>query len=118
MHLKHFLEPYNDANYSPEREATPSARIEFHGYLCASRHAGDPHYRAGLNGNIGLPDADLPDAFMNDALELADHLRTHFEGEEMGLDYGGMRLRATRLETSKGEIWAALRRLPAEPMGH
>jgi twitching motility protein PilT len=74
------------------------------------------HFRAGRGVDMALPDADLPEAFTEDALALADYLRVNFEGTEMGLNYDGMRLRATRLETAKGQVWAALRRLPALPL--
>ncbi|MGB9152189.1 MAG: ATPase, T2SS/T4P/T4SS family [Alphaproteobacteria bacterium] len=74
-----------------------------------------PHYRSGHGGVLDLPDADLPEKFIADAAELTDHLREHFKGIEAALNYKGMRLRATRLDTAKGEIWAALRRLPAHP---
>ncbi|MDE2029618.1 MAG: Flp pilus assembly complex ATPase component TadA [Alphaproteobacteria bacterium] len=73
------------------------------------------HYRAGRGGDIELPDADLPLDFTDDAAHLAAHLRQHFTGVEMGLHYDGMRLRAARLETANGEVWAALRRLPEHP---
>jgi len=75
-----------------------------------------PHYRAGLGGEITLPDMDLSEDFFDDAVHLTDYLRDHFTGVEMGLNYSGMRLRATRLETARGEVWAALRRLPAHPL--
>jgi len=73
-----------------------------------------PHYRAGPNGSL-IPDADLPETFFDDANALTDYLRDTFKGVEMALDFGGMRLRATRLETANGEIWACLRRLPDSP---
>jgi Tfp pilus assembly pilus retraction ATPase PilT len=74
------------------------------------------HYRSGRGGEINLPDADVPEAYEADAYNLADHLRETFTTAEMSLDYGGMRLRATRLETAKGEVWAAMRRLPSMPL--
>ena len=74
------------------------------------------HYRTGLGGTISLPDADLPPEFAEDAAQLTQHLRDHFSYEESALSYDGMRLRATRLETAKGEVWAALRRLPDHPI--
>jgi twitching motility protein PilT len=73
------------------------------------------HYRAGLGGAMELPDADLPEEFSADAAALADYLCDHFKGDESAVEYNGMRLRATRLETARGEVWAALRRLPARP---
>ena len=75
-----------------------------------------PHYRAGRGGTIDLPDADLPPEYLSAAEELTHYLRKNFNGVESAVDFGGMRLRATRLETAKGETWAALRRLPDKPM--
>ncbi|MDR3449055.1 MAG: ATPase, T2SS/T4P/T4SS family, partial [Alphaproteobacteria bacterium] len=42
--------------------------------------------------------------------------RDVFLTEEAGISWGGMRLRASRVETARGEVWAALRRLPAQPL--
>ncbi len=74
-----------------------------------------PHFRAGHGGALVLPDADLPEDYYYDAAGLIGHLRDNFKGVEAALDYNGMRLRATRLETARGEVWAALRRLPNRP---
>jgi twitching motility protein PilT len=74
-----------------------------------------PHFRAGRGGAIELPDADLPEEFREDAALLANHLREYFTGNESAITYRDMRMRATRLETAQGEVWAALRRLPCRP---
>ncbi|MDR3425151.1 MAG: ATPase, T2SS/T4P/T4SS family [Alphaproteobacteria bacterium] len=74
------------------------------------------HYRAGRGGVIDLPDADLPPEYSADAEALVDHLREHFDGVEAAVDFGGMRMRATRLESARGDVWAALRRLPDRPL--
>jgi twitching motility protein PilT len=73
------------------------------------------HYRGGHGGDMELPDTDVPLVYADDAAHLAEYLHQNFDTDEMGLNYGGMRLRATRLETARGEIWAALRRLPDFP---
>ncbi len=75
-----------------------------------------PHFRIGRSGEIDLPDVELPEAFFDDAVLLTDYLRKHFTDIEAAFDYRGMRMRATRLETAKGEVWAALRRLPDQPI--
>ena len=75
-----------------------------------------PHYRSGIGSTIDLPDADVPKEYLSDVAALAEHLSEHFEGTESAITYGGMRLRATRLETANGEVWAALRRLPNRPL--
>jgi twitching motility protein PilT len=76
---------------------------------------GVAHYRAGIT-NTEVPDADVPELYANDAFALAEYLREQFIGIEAGVNYDGMRLRVTRLETAKGEVWAALRRLPDHPL--
>jgi len=75
-----------------------------------------PHYRIGAGGAIDMPDADLPEEYQDHAQVLTDFLRDNFTGIEAGFDFDDMRLRATRLETAKGEVWAALRRLPDRPI--
>jgi len=74
-----------------------------------------PHFRAGRGGEIQLPDADVPQEYSADAEALAAYLRDHFEGIESAIDYRGIRMRATRLETGRGEVWAALRRVREHP---
>lgn len=73
------------------------------------------HYRAGRGGAMELPDMDLPGEYAYDVLALTDYLRDQFIGVEAAINFDGMRLRATRLETSRNEVWAALRRLPDTP---
>ncbi len=74
------------------------------------------HYRSGKSGEIDLPDADIPEEFYADAEMLAEHLRTHFKGVEDAVSYRNIRMRGTRLETGRGEVWACLRRLPDSPI--
>jgi twitching motility protein PilT len=75
-----------------------------------------PHYRAGRSGMLEMPDADVPEEYYADASMLVDFLHEHFEGVEDAVTYRDMRLRATRLETGRGEVWACLRRLPDRPI--
>jgi twitching motility protein PilT len=74
-----------------------------------------PHYRGGHGGTMMLPDTDIPQAFYNDTADLANFLRENFDGVEAAVTYDNTRMRVTRLETAKGEVWAALRRLPLLP---
>jgi Tfp pilus assembly pilus retraction ATPase PilT len=74
------------------------------------------HYRSGRGSVIDLPDADVPLEYTDAVAELAHYLRNNFETAEAGIDFDGIRMRATRLETARGEIWAALRRLPDHPL--
>jgi len=93
----------------------PLSQLDFMDIYVRLDADGTPHYRAGHGGVIGLPDVDLPEAFMDDAMQMVDYLRDHFTGIEAAIDYGNMRMRVTRLDTAKGEVWAALRRLPVAP---
>lgn len=77
---------------------------------------GLPHFRPGATQQDAPQDCDLPEEFHDDAAVLTEHLATHFKTLEESFTYDKMRLRATRLETANGEIWAALRRIPNEPM--
>ena len=74
------------------------------------------HYRSGRGSMIDLPDADVPLEYTSAVAELTDYLRDNFDKVESGIDFDGMRLRATRLESARGEVWAALRRLPDHPL--
>ncbi len=74
-----------------------------------------PHYRSGQGGTMNLPDADLPEIYFDDTARLANYLRDHFTTDDAGMEYDGMRMRVTRLDTAKGEVWAAIRRLPRVP---
>lgn len=80
-------------------------------YVCLEGN-GIPHYREGMNNGVMTEvDADVPSEYLDDIEELAHVLREDFNGYEKGLNFGGMRLRASKLETSNGEVWAAMRRV-------
>ena len=84
-------------------------------YVCLEG-MGLPHYRERM-GQSGMSerDSEVPPEFYGDIEELADHLRNKFEGIECSIDFGGMRLRAARLETAHGDVWVALRRIESLP---
>ncbi len=83
-------------------------------YVCLNGNS-MPHYRAGLQSSAAQIDADVPPEFHQDVEELASILAHDFVGNEKAVNFGGMRLRASKLETANGEIWAAMRRIPALP---
>ena len=58
---------------------------------------------------------DVPPDFHDDVHKLTHYLNSDFAGNEKGVAYNGLRLRAAKLETATGEIWAALRRIPDLP---
>lgn len=77
---------------------------------------GIAHYREGLGlGPPSQADLEIPDEYQHDVEDLTDYLRENFTGVEKGFSYKGMRLRASKLETASGQIWAALRRIPDLP---
>ncbi len=84
-------------------------------YVCLEG-PGIAHYRQGVvNGLMSEVDLDVPAEFQNDVEELAEYLRGNFKGVEKGFNFGGVRLRASKLETSNGEVWAAMRRIADLP---
>lgn len=100
---------------TPKAAQRPLSELDFMDVYVRLDAPSTPHYRAGYNGVINLPDVDLPEEYSADAAALAAYLREHFTGIESAIDYRGTRLRATRLETGRGEIWAALRRVQDRP---
>ena len=84
-------------------------------YVCLEGN-GTAHYREGLrNGVMSETDYDVPEEYQDDLEELANLLRSDFKSSERSVSFGGMRLRASKLETANGEVWAALRRTPELP---
>jgi twitching motility protein PilT len=74
-----------------------------------------PHYhQLGKGKKIEL-DNDLPEDFRKDAEGLAAYLRENFSGDEMGLTYDGIRLRASKVTTASGQLWVAMRRIADQP---
>jgi twitching motility protein PilT len=84
-------------------------------YVCLNG-PGAAHYREGVtNGLMSEIDADVPDMYLNDVEELTEYLRGNFKGVEKGFSFAGIRMRASKLETANGEIWAAMRRINPLP---
>jgi len=84
-------------------------------YVCLDGNS-PAHYREEVkNGIASEIDVDVPPEYQEDIEELASFLRESFKGNEKGLTFGGMRLRASKLETAGGETWAAMRRIPELP---
>lgn len=83
-------------------------------YVCLEGE-GVAHYRPRLMDTSGLLDIDVPPEYSSDVEQLAQVLRREFKGPELGLTYDGIRLRASKLVTANGEIWAAMRRVDDAP---
>jgi twitching motility protein PilT len=72
------------------------------------------HYCYGSN-EWEAQDDNVPPEYSSDVQALINVLRDSFTGVEKGLEFGGMRLRATKLETASGQTWVALRRIAKVP---
>jgi len=83
-------------------------------YVCLKGN-GTAHYRPRVLGQDSLPDLDVPAEYQEDVLKLAAFLRREFSHVEGGFTYDGTRLRASRLETAEGMVWAAMRRVADLP---
>ena len=67
------------------------------------------------NGKKVELDNDLPEEFRADVDGLIEHLRKEFTGDERGLTYDNVRLRASKVTTAGGELWVAMRRINDQP---
>ena len=74
-----------------------------------------PHYHQLGKGKKVELDSDLPEEFRKDTEGLVKMLRDTFIGDEMGLTYDGIRLRASKVVTAGGQLWVAMRRIADQP---
>jgi twitching motility protein PilT len=75
-----------------------------------------PHYHKIVKGNHnGDLDNDVPEDFFKDVKKLIEILRETFRGDEMGLIFDGIRLRASKVKTAGDQVWVAMRRIADEP---
>lgn len=75
-----------------------------------------PHYHPTALGKVASAQSeDVPDIFRQDMDSLAGFLREKFVEDEMGLTYEGVRMRAAKVRTSSGQLWAALRKINTQP---
>lgn len=74
------------------------------------------HFHQIVKGNHkGDLDNDVPVEFQEDVGKLTDILRETFNGDEMGLIYDGIRLRASKVTTAGDQTWVAMRRIADAP---
>jgi twitching motility protein PilT len=85
-------------------------------YVCIGG-IGKAHYRPNsqTKDTVTELDVDVPDEYQDDIEDLVEILQTTFKGHEKGVSFGGMRLRASMLQTAGGETWVAMRRIPELP---
>lgn len=83
-------------------------------YVCLEGEA-EPHYHQKVNDKNPSDNIDIPDEFREAVANLASYLRAKFTGDEMGLTFEGVRMRAAKIRTSGGLLWAALRKINSIP---
>ena len=83
-------------------------------YVCLEGDA-EPHYHRAGDGGMG-GELDVPPQFQAEIRDLTRHLRDEFKGKEMGLTFGGVRMRAAQVRTAGGLLWAALRKIDPVPL--
>ncbi len=84
-------------------------------YVCLEGEA-EPHYCKQVSkGKTSNDSIDIPPEFQEDVANLSSFLRAKFTGDEMGLTFEGVRMRAAKIRTSGGLLWAALRKINSIP---
>jgi twitching motility protein PilT len=85
--------------------------------LYVSLHADRPsYYQTATPGTFVMLPHDVPAAYNDDIAQLRTELeRALADAEEAGILFDGMRLRASRVQTTRDESWAALRRISDRP---
>lgn len=83
-------------------------------YVCLEGEA-EPHYHQLIQGKTSETDIDIPAEFRETVANLASFLRAKFTEDEMGLTFEGVRLRAAKVRTASGLLWAALRKINSIP---
>jgi len=83
-------------------------------YVCLEGD-GQAHYRPRTITENAPLDVDVPPEFSADVERLTNQLRNDFAGVERGLTFDGVRLRAAKLLTASGQVWAAMRRVADLP---
>ncbi len=85
--------------------------------LYVSLHADLPsYYQIAEPGQFTVKPYNLPPQYRADVQQLRHELERALEkAEEASLTYDGIRLRASKIITTRGEAWAALRRVDDKP---
>jgi len=74
------------------------------------------YYQFAEPGSYTVLPTDLPLAYRNDVAELRRQLQNALSDcDEAGIAFDGMRLRASKARTARGQIWVALRRIEEKP---
>ncbi len=96
--------------------AQPLADFDFVDIYICLEGGGTPHYHQKTSQKgMGL-DVDIPPEFKEAVDGLTSFLRTKFVDDEMGFIFEGIRLRAAKVRTAGGLVWASLRKINAVPL--
>jgi len=83
-------------------------------YVCLEG-SGEPHYHQPQTTTNSGNDIEVAIEFREVVANLAAFLRTKFTDDEMGLTFDGVRMRAAKVRTAGGLLWAALRKINSIP---
>jgi twitching motility protein PilT len=83
-------------------------------YVCLQGD-GRANYNQPVVGKAEGENRDVPPEFQADIESLTSYLRDNFREDEMGVKFGGVRMRGAKAQTAAGQIWASLRRITAQP---
>lgn len=83
-------------------------------YVCLEGDA-PPHFHRDAQMANEEGSIDVPPEYMEAVMALTQHLREKFINDEMGVTFEGVRMRAAKVRTSSGYLWAALRKINAVP---
>ncbi len=84
-------------------------------YVCLEGEA-EPHYSRTAGRALKDQEIDIPPDFRDAVNNLGNYLRANFKEDEMGLTFDRVRLRAAKVRTASGLLWAAMRKINAVPM--
>ncbi|HAX91030.1 MAG TPA: hypothetical protein DCY07_02330 [Rhodospirillaceae bacterium] len=83
-------------------------------YVCLEGTA-QPHYHKQVSSSSDGADMEVPQEYLEAVSQLTSFLRTKFVEEEMGLTFEGVRMRAAKVRTAGGFLWASLRKINSIP---
>lgn len=83
-------------------------------YVCLEGEA-SPHYHKQVSSSNDGNDCEVPSEYIPAITDLANHLKIKFVDDEMGLTYEGVRMRAAKVRTAGGLLWASLRKINSIP---
>lgn len=83
-------------------------------YVCLEG-PGEAHYHEQVSGKSDGNDKEVPPEFQEAVGELGNYLKAKFVDDEMGLTFEGVRMRAAKVRTAGGLMWASLRKINSVP---